>query len=330
MNAALLFRIGGLGDLLAALPALNLLRAAYPDASLHLVARKDYGGLLREAGVVDLVFPADDATWMPLFDGSLPIPPGLARRLSGYDLLAGWFQGKPEFLGTPTKRTNDGGLIGTCPRFPEKGVPSPSSPRPSLDIPACVFVYDPASRVPVSRFFFDRTAEFVRANGGPEIGFADCRRLRPAGVQIPGKFAVVHPGSGGAAKCWPWERFLRVIRFLAGQGIPGFVVTGEAEARLAGELARAALPAGWQWLDRPPLGELAGLLRSSRLYIGNDSGVTHLAAVCGTNVVAVFRREFAAAWRPLGPSTVLSSDDVLQIEVGDVLAAVNRMLASSG
>jgi hypothetical protein len=70
MTSALLIRLGGLGDLLVALPALRLVRASFPDASLHLLARKEYGGLLLEAGVVNAVSSADDLKWMPLFEAS--------------------------------------------------------------------------------------------------------------------------------------------------------------------------------------------------------------------------------------------------------------------
>ena len=77
MKSILLFRLGGLGDLLVALPSFNLLRCAFPGARLDLVGRKDYGELLRDAGVFDAVFSADNAEWAPLFDATQAVPESL-------------------------------------------------------------------------------------------------------------------------------------------------------------------------------------------------------------------------------------------------------------
>jgi ADP-heptose:LPS heptosyltransferase len=66
------------------------------------------------------------------------------------------------------------------------------------------------------------------------------------------------------------------------------------------EIEKTVLPHNWTWVRRPRLTTLASLLSEAGLYLGNDSGVTHLAAACGAEVVALFRREFASAWRPLG------------------------------
>jgi len=331
MKSALLFRLGGLGDLIVALPSLNLLRKALPGVSLHLVGRAEYGDLLREAGVVEAVFSAEEARWAPLFDDSAAVPTELNRLLSGYALILGWFQGR---TGTPHF-------------FSEKSEASPSSRPPSSRNPDSPIihsiVYDLASGIPISRFFFERTAEAVKAGGHPLFSFDDFCRLRlikekrvtklsgedavaenPRPRDSSPKLAVVHPGSGSRRKCWPLDRFLAVISYLRQHGFAGSLVTGEAEERLEGELRRVSFPPGWQWLCRPSLAALAGLLRDAALYIGNDSGVTHLAAACGTNVVAIFRKEMETAWKPFGRTTVLSVEEVEDISLEDVLATLSR------
>ena len=136
---------------------------------------------------------------------------------------------------------------------------------------------------------------------------------------------IIHPGSGSPKKCWPIERFLAVMNALRDDGRSGALVTGEAEERMEASLRGITFPAGWRWLRRPGLFELAGLLRSGALYLGNDSGVTHLAAACGAEVVALFRKDFEAAWSPYGRAVVLSAGEAAGISVADVLTALSRL-----
>ncbi len=313
MKAALLIRLGGLGDLVVALPAISLLRKAFPEASFRLLARAGYGELLREAGVVDAVSEADDPAWTPLFDGGGTPSPEFRAALGRLDCVAGWFHGA---AGRPPWRED---------LLRAEGAPAVGSPpvfRP--------FMYDRESSIPISRYFFDRTAEFVRAEGRPAAGFEDCRLLFGRSPRPGERFGVVHPGSGGRLKLWPLERFRSVIEALAADGLDGLVVTGEAEASLEGELQAMPLPRGWRRAVRPPLPGLADALRRAAVYVGNDSGVTHLAAACGTETIAVFRDEFVPAWRPFGRATVLSAPRVDEVAVVDVIAAARRALGRSG
>ncbi len=323
---------------------------SFPGLALHLVGRQEYGEFLRRKGAVEIAHSIDDAKWAPLFDDSAAVPPEMRRRISGFDFILGWFQPKTE-----TRRF--------------------SRILDDLHPKARVMIYDPASRLPISRYFFERTAEAVKAiepDGRSAPDFEECVRLlsaeispaaagagalarTPAPAGAPGfawgsasavlargyklrasgepkaqplttKFAVVHPGSGSPKKCWPFDRFLAVVSFLQGRGFRGALATGEAEERWEGELRKTALPAGWTWLRRPALPALARSLGEATLYLGNDSGVTHLAAACGTDVIAIFRKEFETAWRPSGRTTVLSAEDVERISLEDVIAAVGRVL----
>jgi ADP-heptose:LPS heptosyltransferase len=138
----------------------------------------------------------------------------------------------------------------------------------------------------------------------------------------PKKFVVVHPGSGSEKKCWPLENFLKIMEFLHQKGIDGFLVTGEAENRIESAIPALALPPGWSWLRRPPLLKLAGLLRKAAFYVGNDSGVTHLAAACGTRGLALFRRDLEVAWKPYGRIDVLSDAELAAITLDSAIAKI--------
>jgi ADP-heptose:LPS heptosyltransferase len=137
-----------------------------------------------------------------------------------------------------------------------------------------------------------------------------------AGLAIPmigcelrarGDFAVIHPFSGSPRKNWPLHRF----RELA---------------------ARLALPVRWcagpdeameDAMRFDNLYDLACWIASARVYIGNDSGITHLAAAVGTPVVAIFGPTDPAVWAPRGERvSVVSGATLDAVSVDTVLEAV--------
>lgn len=98
------------------------------------------------------------------------------------------------------------------------------------------------------------------------------------------EIAVIHPFSGSPSKNWPIERFRQLAECLP---FPVCWCAGPEE-----DLADAV-----RFAD---LFELAGWLAAARIYIGNDSGITHLAAAVGDPVVAIFGPSDPAVWAPRG------------------------------
>jgi heptosyltransferase-3 len=302
MNPVLLLRPGGLGDLMVALPSLRLLRRLYPESSLHLAARREFALLLKDAAVVDEIHSLDDRTWTPFFsdDSALDAVPRLHGKTPA--ALWSWFFRPPS---------------GSFLRAASALVPGA----------ARVIVYDSSAGRPVSRDWFEQTAA---AAGRPvsDEDFQACARLprnespRPDPFDRP--FAVVHPGSGGRNKRWPAERFLALVDVLAGRGVAGLLVTGPAEED--GDWEGRLLPPGWRLLKTPSLPELAGRLSSCLLYLGNDSGVTHLAAAAGAPTLALYLDANLPAWRPFGRATVLHAPDAASISYEEARAAVLGLL----
>jgi ADP-heptose:LPS heptosyltransferase len=101
-------------------------------------------------------------------------------------------------------------------------------------------------------------------------------------------FAVIHPYSGSARKNWPLSRFRELAARLE-RVMPVRWCSGEEDPPLSGAA---------RFHD---LYDLACWLASARLYIGNDSGITHLAAAVGTPVLAIFQASDPTVWAPRGP-----------------------------
>jgi ADP-heptose:LPS heptosyltransferase len=86
------------------------------------------------------------------------------------------------------------------------------------------------------------------------------------------------------------------------------MIVGEADEAAAAAVEQA-LGRPLARLDHPTLDDLAGRLAGCRAYVGNDSGVSHLAGLCGARTVALFGPTSPTVWRPLGPRvTVLTFD----------------------
>ncbi|MBP6701931.1 MAG: glycosyltransferase family 9 protein [Vicinamibacteria bacterium] len=121
----------------------------------------------------------------------------------------------------------------------------------------------------------------------PRLAVAD-RALRVK------RATLIHPGSGSPRKNWPIERFRELSLELLTLGHAVVWIRGPAES---GEVVP---PAGVECLDHPSLPSLARTLAAARLFIGNDSGVSHLAAAVGAPTVALFGPTSSEIWAPDG------------------------------
>jgi ADP-heptose:LPS heptosyltransferase len=108
---------------------------------------------------------------------------------------------------------------------------------------------------------------------------------------VRGDFAVIHPFAGSPRKRWPLARFEELARRLP---LPVEWCAGPEDD----------LPGARRFDD---LYELACWLSSARIYIGNDSGPTHLAAAVGTPVVALFGPTDPAVWAPRGSRVAIAA-----------------------
>jgi heptosyltransferase III len=148
-------------------------------------------------------------------------------------------------------------------------------------------------------------ADYFAAQAGcpvPAIPRIDCPRTGAG-------FAVIHPFSGSPKKCWPLDRFQELARRLP---VPVHWCAGPEDP----------LPDAVRIAD---LYELACWLATARLYVGNDSGITHLAAAVGIPVVALFGPTDPGIWAPRGPLVQVIARSAFQdISIDEVIRAALR------
>ncbi len=112
-----------------------------------------------------------------------------------------------------------------------------------------------------------------------------------------GSRVAIHPGSGSKKKNWKLKSFLNVARYLKDLGFKPIFLLGPPEGDMKNEIERS----GFKTLFSKPITEVAHILSNSALYIGNDSGITHLSAVLGIPTLAIFKKTDPEIWRPFGP-----------------------------
>jgi heptosyltransferase-3 len=164
--------------------------------------------------------------------------------------------------------------------------------------------------------------EVIHANALPESMHAADHLLVTAGLSAPelpdlwlpeSDRVIIHPGSGSPAKCWPW------FRELADEIPDSVVLLGPCESQIQTNRLR---------LEGLKLEFVAKELRSCRAFIGNDSGITHLAAYLGCPTIALFGPTDPRIWGPIGRRVaILRGTPLSTISVEDIRKLYERIEA---
>jgi hypothetical protein len=267
----LAIRPGAIGDFIVSLPALESLRSDYfevwaPSPNVPLVRFADRVRSIASTGL-DLL-------------GIVDPPAGLIDELRTFDSIVSWYgANRPEFrelihaLGLPCR---------FLPALPPDGAAMHATDF-YLDQVRALYQFNPYQLNWGQSTCDQSTCD--QSTCDQSSGEAT-PRIR---CDVPrGNFAAIHPFSGSARKNWPLEKFRQLARGLE-RTMPVSWCAGPDDPPLAGAVQ----------ID--DLYELACWLAKARLYVGNDSGITHLAAAVGTPVLALFGPTDPAVWAPRGP-----------------------------
>lgn len=132
-------------------------------------------------------------------------------------------------------------------------------------------------------------------------------RLQASGIQDP--FALLHPTAAFNTKQWATENFARVAENLAECGLTTVAITTENEAKVAADLQRHSSRPVVTFTDLS-LPEVTALASRARVFVGNDSGVAHIAAAVGAPSVVIFGSSNIDHWRPwsIAPAEVVREE----------------------
>ena len=141
------------------------------------------------------------------------------------------------------------------------------------------------------------TGRYVRPRAG-----AGRYALEHGRTSRPWHPVMIHPGSGGRAKCWPLSCFIDVARRLRESDEDVCFIVGPVEAERWSSNELDAIRNEFPLIESPSPNDLLHLLASAHVLIGNDAGPAHLAALLGTPTLTIFGTTSPTVWRPLGPN----------------------------
>ena len=335
VQAVLVIHQGAIGDFILALPALGVLRKTFPKARSVIMGYPRILELAEKRFYAEEIVSVDRKGMASFFVRGGALDAELSHFFSAFDLIVVFTKdGDGPLLGN-LKRVSEGRILHVNPFPPEHEKIHLSEHllrelrRYSISLPG----QEP-------RLYLTRRDQ--------EQGMNYCQR-KGLTVAESVKTIVVHPGSGSKKKVWPVERFAEVVRQLKRpKGSRILVVLGPAEGP---EVQKAFEAIEWEMGPAAPiflkglsLLELASVIGGSCLFIGNDSGITHMAAALGVPTVAIFGPSDPTIWSPRGREVALVRRKITcspcsqekffdcqdiqclkQVEVEDVLAEVSRL-----
>jgi heptosyltransferase I len=291
----LIVRLGALGDLIHALPALAAMRDAWPDARIDWLVDGRYSGVLRFISGCDRAIVVGGTAEVPA-GPSVPESPAFAAypglggawrairelRAQRYDAaldLQGLIKSAALARASGARR-----VIGFSPDalrerearlfYTEMAVPDAGGHvvRKNLAAVRALGIEPGALRFPLDAPLSDRMAAALP---------------RPAADAAP-RFAVLNPGAGWPNKRWPAERFGAVAAFLLARfDLPSLVSWGPGERALA-EAVVASSEGAARVAPETDLGDVIAMARRAALFVGGDTGPLQIAAAVGTPIVSMF------------------------------------------
>jgi len=304
-KSVLVVSLGGLGDFLTRWPLWQSLRKTFPHAIISYLGYHAHGALLVSVGLCDEMLDFNEARWSrpdknpkssldpEVFgtEGQIPRPPRLSESDGGqanpkYELLISILGTRGKAWAAQLMGDQIGQVVEIEP-FPGEGAGVPVRGYILAQALSVGFADPGAIQVNIPVRVRTWADGFWRARG------------------LSGKRVIaVHPGSGGRSKNWPGDRFSVLAARLAAHGAAVIVLEGEAEEDHPGSGDGVRGAPGVLRVSNYELIKVAGLLARCDYYIGNDSGISHLAALLRVASTVIFGPTDPARWAPVGMERV--------------------------
>src|SRR5260370_23805154 len=278
MNRILVIRGGLIGDFILTLPAVKALRDARTQAHVEILGYKHIAVLAENRFYAQAVHSIEYGPLARFFARNTELPAELADHFASFDLIVSYLYDPDRIFETNLRRCGVQNLICGAARIVENAGHAAQQLARAIE-ELGMNVVDFAERI--FRSIEDR--EFARE-------FL---------ASVPQPIVAIHPGSGSHEKNWPLENWIGLFspdsRFADLERL--LVISGEADEAQTDQLQR-------EWKNRDvcfarslPLPRLAAVLERS-IFIGHDSGISHLAAAAGANCIPLFAPTDPNAWAP--------------------------------
>ena len=311
MKRTLIIRGGAIGDFILTLPALKALRDAYPNSDIEILGYKHIAVLAEGRFYARRVRSIESALLSRFFAKDADLPAELAQYFAGFDLILSYLFDPDLIFETNLRRRGAQRIV----RGPAKiGNSLPASrqlaqPIQEFGLP----ISDFAPRLYLSNEDRHRAEKFLTGLNAPMVAF--------------------HPGSGSHEKNWPLQSWIdlgnHLLRDFAASLL---IVSGEADNDQIRQLESIWQSPRVRFAKHLPLTDLAAVLENA-VFVGHDSGISHLAAAAGASCTLLFGPTDPAVWAPLNENARViraSNGDLRQLNADLVRAGLDQELMRIG
>lgn len=285
----LIFRGGALGDFILTLPALCALRNVWPEAFIELVGYPHIAELALVSGLINNIIFIDSTRMASYFVHNVVFPSKETAFIRSFDVVIAYLHDSDGVVRSNLVHAGAKQVISISPKV--------------------------TSGHAIDHWIKPLNQLWIHANGAEmaQLNLPACYRdqgqRRLERMALTGKVIAIHPGSGSPDKNWPLPCFIELAHRLSDEwNAHPFFIIGEADEALDKQLRSS--DGQFPVLSGCSLLEVASVLSACHGYIGNDSGITHLAASLGIPTVALFGPTDPDVWGPRGPHVSIIRSDV--------------------
>lgn len=280
MERILVIRGGAIGDFILTLPALKALRDARPDAHIEILGYKHIAVLAENRFYAQTVRSIEYGPLARFFADKSELPAELADYFARFDFIISYLYDPDRIFEKNLRRCGVKNLIrGPAKILENNGHAARQLARPIEELGIEV--------LNLSEIIFPSLED--RAFARDFIG------------TLPQPIVAIHPGSGSLQKNWPLENWIALFsengEFSVGKCSSLVVISGEADNAQVGQLELEWNRRNVRFAKNLPLPQVAALAERS-IFIGHDSGVSHLAAAAGANCILLFGPTNPDVWAP--------------------------------
>ncbi|MHC4758937.1 MAG: glycosyltransferase family 9 protein [Planctomycetota bacterium] len=302
----LIIQPGAIGDCILTLPLAKVMKQALELGSVDIMAHTDYTGIFTGRTCIDGVRSIDTVDLHRLFmkEKDYDVTPGdsLVCAFRGYSWVA-------SFMGTPesdfeqnllyTVNCSHSGTVITLNLKPPRGYSEHLSEFYAHEF--LKEVEDPKGKCSI-----DLQEQLINPNRTDPL--EGKQLLTDYGIESDHKLAIIHPGSGALKKCWHLDNYIQIAQALMDRDFEVVFLLGPAEQQRFGKERLKKIKKCCKFLTDLNLTNVLQVLSCAGLYIGNDSGISHLAGSLGLNTFVMFGVTESNLYRPVGPNvTVIES-----------------------
>lgn len=304
----LVIRGGAIGDFVLTLPAIGLLRENFPDCHLEILGYRHICSIAEGRHYADATRSIEYGPMAGFFNPKAARDTELSEYFASFNQVISYLFDPDEVFASCLREAGVRNLITGSPKILDTQHAAHQLAEPLQQL--ALFLDDPAAH------FHPSESDLARAN--EVLGTTDTNLI------------AVHPGSGGAAKNWPLESWIAFLKTLLARKSPRVLVAGgESDAPRLAHL-RELFGNRITFLENLPLPELGAIFSRCSLFVGHDSGVSHLAAAAGARCVLLFGPTDPQIWAPqnVGVHVIQAPGGALAaLEVRDVVAKADDVLS---